>query len=142
MRQPPRPRDAALLAPRKLAAALLRGLWAAALAAGCYAAALAALPPAQARATAFAALILCNLGLLLSSRQDAGALGALRVPNPLFGALAAGAMLVLAGALWWPPLATLLLFSAPPAAWLGAAGLTALVMLLGLQLAAARTGQP
>jgi Ca2+-transporting ATPase len=142
MRQPPRPRDAALLAPRNLAAALLRGLWAAALAAASYGLALAALPPAQARATAFAALILCNLGLLLSSRQDAGALGALRVANPLFGAIAAAAMLLLAGALWWPPVATLLLFAPPPAAWLGAAVLTALVMVLGLQLAAGRAGTP
>jgi len=140
MRQPPRARDAALLAPRKLTAALLRGLWAAALAAACYGWALAALPPAEARATAFAALILCNLGLLLSSRQDAGALGALRVANPLFGAIASGALLLLAGALWWPPLATLLLFAPPPAAWLGAAVLTALVMLLGLQLTARRAG--
>jgi Ca2+-transporting ATPase len=142
MRQPPRPRDAALLAPRKLAAALLRGMWAAALAAACYALALAALPATQARATAFAALILCNLGLLLSSRQDAGALGALRVANPLFGAISAGALLLLAAALWWPPLAALLLFAPPPATWLGAAVLTALVMLLGLQLAAGRAAKP
>ena len=141
MRQPPRPRDAALLAPRKLAAALLRGLWAAALAAASYGWALAALPPAQARATAFAALILCNLGLLLSCRQEAGALGALRVANPLFGAIAAGAILLLAGALWWPPLATLLLFAPPPAAWLGAAALTAPVMLIGLHLVTGRAGK-
>jgi Ca2+-transporting ATPase len=134
MRRPPRPRAEALLGRRAVFAALLRGLWAALLLAGCYAWALQVLPEAQARATAFCALILCNLGLLQSSRRRGSAPGAARVRNPLFMAISAGGLLLLAAALSLPGLGSMLRMEAPPAPWLGAAVLTAAVMLGGLQL--------
>ena len=132
MRRPPRPHDESVLDRHALLAALLRGLWAAVLLAACYGWALARLPVREAAATAFAALILCNLGLLLSHRQR-DLLAALRTVNPVFVAIAAGALGLLAAALWWPPLAELFRFAPPPGRWLALAALTAAAMLLGLQ---------
>ncbi|WP_371765411.1 cation-translocating P-type ATPase [Massilia sp.] len=133
MRRPPRPHDESVLDRRALLAALLRGLWAASLVAACYGWALVRLPEREAAATAFAAVILCNLGLLLSHRQR-GLLAALRTVNPVFVAIAAGALSLLAAALWLPALAALFRFAPPPAGWLGVSALTAVVMLLGLQV--------
>jgi Ca2+-transporting ATPase len=137
MRRPPRPHDESVLDRRALLAALLRGSWAALLLAACYGWALARLPRGQAAATVFAALILCNLGLLLSHRQR-GLWAALSAVNPVFVAIVAAALGLLAAALWWPPLADLFRFAPPPGEWLALAALTAVVMLLGLQ--AARAG--
>ena len=134
MRKPPRPHGEALLGTRAIVAALLRGLWAALLVVACYALALASLPEDAARATAFSALLLCNLGLLLLHRQGGGAAGALAVGNPLFLAIAGGALALLAIALYVPAAAALLRFGTPPPVWLGAAASTALVMLAGLEL--------
>jgi P-type Ca2+ transporter type 2C len=133
MRRPPRSRDAPLFGRRAIAAALLRGLWAALLLAGCYGWALASLPEDQARATAFCALILCNLSLLLASRERGGPLAALRVPNPLLAAVGIGGVLLLALSLTVPGLAALLRMAAPPPAWLAVAILPAVVMLAGVQ---------
>jgi len=134
MRRPPRPHDESVLDRRALLAALLRGLWAALLLAACYSWALARLPAREAAATAFAALILCNLGLLLSHRQR-GILAALRTVNPVFVAIAGAALGLLAAALWLPALADLFRFAPPPGRWLALSALTAVVMLLGLQTA-------
>jgi Ca2+-transporting ATPase len=134
MRRPPRPHDESVLDRRALLAALLRGMWAAALLAACYGWALARLPAREAAATAFAALILCNLGLLLSHRQR-GILVALRTVNPVFVAIAGAALGLLAAALWLPALADLFRFAPPPGRWLALSALTAVVMLLGLQAA-------
>ena len=133
MRRPPRPHDESVLDRRALLAALLRGLWAALLVAACYGWALARLPGQEAAATAFAAVILCNLGLLLSHRQR-GLLAALRTVNPVFVAIVAGALCLLAAAVWLPALADLFRFAPPPAGWLGISALTAIVMLFGLQI--------
>jgi len=138
MRRPPRPRAESLLGRRAVLAALLRGLWAALLLAGCYDWALQSLPEAQARATAFSALILCNLGLLHASRRRGSTAGAARAANPVFTAIAAGGVLVLAATLFLPALGAMLRMALPPAPWLGAAALTAAVMLAGLQWAQAR----
>jgi Ca2+-transporting ATPase len=135
MRRPPRPRDEPLLGIRAIVAGLLQGSWTAALLAACYGWALAFLPEDQARATAFCALILCNLGLLLVGRRRGGVAGAMRVPNPVFLALAAGALLVLAVTLAVPAVATMMRFTLPPAAWLGTSVLTAALMVAGLQVA-------
>jgi len=132
MRRPPRSPDESVLDRRALLAALLRGMWAAALLAALYGWALAGLPVREAAATAFAALILCNLGLLLSHRQR-GIVAALRAIDPVFVAIASGALALLAAALWWPPLAELFRFAPPPGRWLALAALTAVAMLLGLQ---------
>jgi Ca2+-transporting ATPase len=133
MRRPPRPHDEPLLGRRALLEALLGGLWAGALLAACYGAALAWLPEPQARATAFSALILCNLGMLLVHRQRGGIADALRVTNPLFLAITAAALAVLAATLYLPALAAMFRFAPPGPAWLALAALTATVMVLGLQ---------
>jgi Ca2+-transporting ATPase len=135
MRRPPRRQGESLLGREALVSALLAGLWAALLATACYALALARLPDAQARAVGFAALILCNLGLLLAYRQSGGAVDGLRVVNPLFFGIAGGALTILAGALYFAPLADLLRMAAPPPAWLALPAATAVLMLLGLQAA-------
>lgn len=132
MRRPPRPPGEALFGRRMLLTALLAGLWAALLLAGCYALALAWLPVAQARATAFCALILCNLGLLMAYRQRGGLGDALRAGNPLVLAIGAGALGLLAASLYLPVVADLFRFVAPPAQWLVVACGTAAIMLLGL----------
>jgi len=132
MRRPPRPHDEPLLGRRVLLAALLSGLWAAVLLAACYALALARLPEAEARATAFTALILCNLGLLMAYRQRGGLRDALRVGNPLILGIGACALGLLAASLYHPGLAALFRFAPPPVQWLGAALLAAAVLLLGL----------
>ena len=138
MRRPPRPHDESVLAPRALLAALLRGLWAALLLAACYGWALTRLPAAQAGATAFCALILCNLGLLLTYRQR-GLGAALRTRNPLFAAIVLGALGLLAAALWLPALADLFRFAPPPGRWLALAALTAVLVVLGLHTAERRS---
>jgi P-type Ca2+ transporter type 2C len=140
MRRPPRPHDESVLGRRALLAALLQGLWAAALLAACYGWALARLPPPQAGATAFAALVLCNLGMLLSHRQRGIAAG-LRTPNPVFAAIGVGALCLLAAVLYVPAVATLFRFAPPPPGWLGLAVLTALVTVAGLQLVRPRDAQ-
>jgi Ca2+-transporting ATPase len=132
MRRPPRPHDEPLFGPRTLLAALFGGLWTAMLLAACYALALAALPAPEARAVAFGALILCNLGLLTVYRQPGGLKDALRVPNPLFLAIAGGALGLLALTLYHPTLAGMFRFAPPPLPWLGAALLVAVLMTLGL----------
>jgi Ca2+-transporting ATPase len=138
MRQPPRPHDEALLGGQAIVAALLRGLWAALLVAASYALALSALPEAAARATAFSALLLCNLGLLLAHRQRGGAAGALTVGNPVFLAITAVALALLGLTLYLPAVADLLRFSTPPPAWIALAAAAAGLMLLGLEVARRR----
>jgi Ca2+-transporting ATPase len=140
MRRPPRPPDESVLGRRALLAALLRGLWAALLLAACYGWALSRLPQAQAGATTFAALILCNLGLLLSHRQR-GVTAALQTANPVFAAIAICALGLLATSLYVPAVAILFRFAPPPAKWLGLAVLTAVVMVLGLQAVRPRDGR-
>jgi Ca2+-transporting ATPase len=102
--------------------------------AACYGWALAHLPEKRAGATAFAALILCNLGLLLHQRQR-GIGAALHTANPVFAAIGLGALALLAAALWIPVLADLFRFVPPPIRWLGLSVLTAAVMLLELEAA-------
>jgi Ca2+-transporting ATPase len=135
MRRPPRRHDEPLLGRQALLAALACGLWAAVLVGACYALALHSLPEAEARAMAFSALILCNLGLLLVYRQRGGVADALHVANPLFLAINACALGVLAAALYWPTLAAIFRFRPPPPAWLALAAAAPLVMILGLQAA-------
>jgi Ca2+-transporting ATPase len=132
MRQPPRPRDASPLGRREFARAMLRGLWTAALVAAVYGGALAFLPENEARATAFCALILCNLGLLLDSRRRGGPVASLRGSNPLLVGIGTAGLLVLAAALGVPGLGAMLAIAPPPAAWLGMSVLTAIVMLAGV----------
>ncbi|MGX4640384.1 cation-translocating P-type ATPase [Massilia sp. SYSU DXS3249] len=138
MRRPPRPHGEAPLPVRELLTSLLGGLWAAALTAALYSLAVNRIPEPEARATAFSALILCNLALLLVHRQAGGAARALRVFNPLFLAICAGSIGMLAAALYVPLLAGLFRFAPPQPIWLAGAALLALGMMLGLHIAARR----
>lgn len=135
MRRPPRPRSAALLGREALLSALLTGAWAAALTLACYALALAQLPAEQARAIGFCALILCNLALLLAFRQSGGAIDSLRTVNPIFLAIAAGALLMLAAVLFVGPVAQLLRMTSPPSLWLLLPAAACALVLLGVQAA-------
>jgi len=121
MRQPPRGREEPLLGARMLATALLCGLWTALLLVGCYGAALAFLPEAQARATGFSALILCNLALLWAHRRRGGIVDAVRTGNPMAATVAVIAVGMLAATLYLPMPAALFRFAPPPPGWLGVA---------------------
>jgi Ca2+-transporting ATPase len=133
MRRPPRRPGEPLFGRRIFLLALLEGAWAAALLAAGYGLALGRLPEEQARGVAFTGVVLCNLGLLLAHRRDGALLAALRIANPLFLAVAGGALAMLALVLYLPPLAALFRIAAPAPGWLALAGLTALVMLAGLR---------
>ncbi|VXB98466.1 cation-translocating P-type ATPase [Massilia sp. 9I] len=134
MRRPPRPHGEALLGRAAIVSALLRGLWAALLVVACYGAALAVLPEGAARATAFSALLLCNLGLLFSYRQRGGSAGVHASANPLFAAIAGVALALLALCLFVPAAASLMRFSPPPAEWIAAAAGVAVLMIAGIEL--------
>lgn len=141
MRRGPRPPAQALFGRRLLMESLLQGLWAALLIALCYGLALAHLAEAQARAVAFAALILCNLALLLAYRRRGGLAAALRTANGIFLAIAATALGLLAATLYVPALAAAFRFAAPPPAWLLLPPCAALLALAGAVLGPAARQQ-
>ena len=134
MRRPPRAPGEALFGRPAVGSALVQGAWVLALLVALYAWALSWLPEPEARSAAFAALVLCNLALLLSNRQPDGVSGTLRVANPVFWAIAGAALLLLALALFVPALAGILDLAPPPAAALAAAGGMAVLALAGLEL--------
>lgn len=106
MRRPPRPVDAPLLAWPSVLRALLQGGVALLAAALAYAWAHSALPPAAARATGFAVLVLANLALIFASlAQRRSVLAHLSARNraPLLVAAVALATLLLV--LYLPPVA-------------------------------------
>ncbi|MGV7207570.1 cation-translocating P-type ATPase [Oxalobacteraceae bacterium A2-2] len=136
MAHPPRPAGSELFGLREIARALLAGAAALALLAPSYALAVAWLPERQARAFGFAAIVLCNLALLLVQRAGRrGAASALGNGNPAFWIVAAAALAMLAAALYLPPMAGLFRFDAPPPALLGAAAALAAVLVLLLEAA-------
>ena len=68
----------------------------------------------RARALAFTAIVLANLGLILALRSvSVGGLRALRVPNPALGWVVTGALVALGASLAAPPLREVLHFAAP-----------------------------
>jgi len=75
-------------------------------------------PEGQARAAAFAALVVGNLTLALADASGGGGAGARRVA---FWSIAAVTALVLVAALFAPPVAALFKFQSPSAPWLAAA---------------------
>lgn len=125
MRRPPRPRDAPLLDRKAVVLALAQGLTVLAVVVSAYAWALAALPPAQARAFAFAALVAANAGLIFVNRSRTLTLfEALRQPNRVALLVAGVALCALAAVLYLAPLADLFMFEAPaPLHALAAVGL-------------------
>ncbi|MFC5512610.1 cation-translocating P-type ATPase [Massilia jejuensis] len=134
MRRPPRARAERLFGRVDIHRAVLAGGWSLLLTVLAYGYALEHLPEAQARAFAFAVMVLCNLGLLLLNRQ--GRLrDALRAANPVFWAIAALAPGLLLAAVYIPSLASLFRFAAPPLTWIAMAALLALGMLAGAEAA-------
>lgn len=134
MRRPPRAPGEALFGRAAVGSALVQGTWVLALLVAPYAWALSWLPEPEARSAAFAALVLCNLALLLSNRQPDGVSSTLRIANPVFWAIAGAALLLLALAIFVPALASILDLAPPPPAALAAALGMALLALAGLEL--------
>ena len=91
-------------------------------------------PADEARALTFAALVSCNVALILANRSISGSLlRALRQPNPLLWFMLAATASLLAAALWLPPLRSVFRFGLAPWPLLaGALGL-GLAMLLVLE---------
>ncbi|THC46668.1 cation-translocating P-type ATPase [Massilia sp. Mn16-1_5] len=114
MRRPPRPRDAPLIDRHALLLALGQGLAVLAAVIGAYAWALGALPPAQARAFAFAVLVSANVGLIFGNRSQTLTLfEALRLPNRIAWLVAGAALAALAAVLYLESLAGLFRFTQP-----------------------------
>jgi Ca2+-transporting ATPase len=82
-------------------------------------------PDGQARATAFAALVAGNLTLALADASGGGA-GEEGARRGAFWFIAAVTALVLAAALFLPPVAALFKFETPSATWIAAALIGAL----------------
>ncbi|BDT59590.1 ATPase [Massilia varians] len=134
MRRPPRGRDEALFGLKAVISALLQGGWVLALLASLYGWALSWLPETEARAVGFAGLVLCNLALMFSNRQRQGLSSTLRTANPVFWAIAATALVLLALVVYVPVLAGILVLAPPPPAALAASGGIAALALAGLEL--------
>lgn len=115
MRRPPRPRNAPLLDRGTVVPALAQGLIVLTATAAAYAWALTALPPAQARGFAFAALVAANVGLIFGNRSHTlTTFESLRQPNRIAWLVAAGALGALGAALYISPLAGLFRFASLP----------------------------
>jgi P-type Ca2+ transporter type 2C len=120
MRRPPRKLDEPIFGIRTLLPSLLQGLAALTVVFGVYALLLREEGEASARATAFATMVIANLGLILTSRAwPDSVLSVLRVRNIPFLAITAGAILLLTAALTIPGLNAL--FSFGPISWTGSA---------------------
>jgi Ca2+-transporting ATPase len=134
MCRPPRAPGEALFGREAVTAALLQGTWVLAILVALYGWALAQLPQPEARTIVFAALVLCNLALLMSNRQRGGVGGTLRIANPVFWAITGVALLLLALVIYLPAASAMLRMAPPPPGSLAAAGLAAAAALAGLEL--------
>jgi Ca2+-transporting ATPase len=122
MRRPPRAPAAPLFGKRRIAVGLAQGTVALMLVLGVYAWSLATLPEAQARALGFASLVMANLALIFSNRSGStNIIKSLRTPNHVAWIVAGAAVVLLAVALYVPPLATVFRFEALTLAQFGAA---------------------
>lgn len=122
MQRPPRDTTAPLFSARAMGLAVLQGAGALGLVLGAYAWGQAQLPEAQARGVAFAALVLCNLALILGNRSAShGLWHTLRTPNATLWAVIGTAVALLAAALFWPWAAQLLRLAPLTPTLLGAA---------------------
>jgi Ca2+-transporting ATPase len=117
MRRPPRPATSRLFNGWMIATSVLQGASVLVAVALLYALVLAAgTPEPQARAMAFAAVVLGNVGLILSNRsRQATLLAMLRRPNPALWWIVGGALLGLALALYVEPM--LEIFRLAPLSW-------------------------
>ena len=122
MQRPPRDADAPLFGGATLWLALLQGLGVLAVVLGAYAWADHRLPENEARASAFATLVVANLGLILSNRSGTKPLWAtLRTPNRTLWVVIALALALLIAALYVPWAVGVLRFDVLPAHELAAA---------------------
>jgi len=117
MRRPPRASTSRLFNGRMIAASVLQGVSVLVAVALLYALVLAkGTPEPQARAMAFAAVVLGNVGLILSNRSSQATLAeTLRRPNPVLWWIVGGAFLGLALALYAEPLREIFRFG--PLSW-------------------------
>lgn len=134
MRRPPRAPDESLFGRAAVVSALVQGAWVLGLLVALYGWTLSHLPQPEARTVTFAALVLCNLALLMSNRQRAGVGGILRIANPVFWGITVMALLLLALAIYLPAAAAMLRLTPPPLSFLAAAGVVAAAALTGLEL--------
>ncbi len=112
MRMPPRDPNAALFGGWTLALATLQGLGALAATIAAYSWAIRALPEPEARAFAFAALIIANLALIFSNRSRTSSIvESLRAPNPVLWTVTAATLGLLALALYLPFLSKVFRFA-------------------------------
>ncbi len=122
MQRPPRDASAPLFGGATLGLALLQGAGVLLVVLLAYAWAGPRLPEAEARAFAFATLVVGNLALILSNRSARRPLWAtLRTPNATLWAVVGGALLLLAAALYLPWAVEVLRFAPLPAHELAAA---------------------
>lgn len=135
MRRPPRDPAAPLFAGGTLVQAVLQGLGVLAAVLTVYVWGTARLDEPQARALAFAALVLGNLALILSNRAGPrGLLASLLVPNRLLWGVSLMTLGLLALALYLPPFTAVLHMRPLTTALLGVALAAALACLLWFEL--------
>ena len=116
MKRPPRDADAPLFGGATLWLALLQGSGVLAVVLGAYAWANHRLPESEARAFAFAVLVVANLALILSNRSGTRSLWAsLRTPNITLWVVIGLALALLLSALYFPWAVSVLRFSQLPA---------------------------
>jgi Ca2+-transporting ATPase len=136
MRRPPRPARSRLFDAALLVTSLVHGCVLLAAIALLYGFEIAAgTPEGQARATAFAAIVLGNVALIFSSRsRDAALARTLMRPNRALWAVAGFAVAGLAATLYIPPVSGLFRFVTPDGAQLAAAAAAASVGLVLAEL--------
>ena len=122
MRRPPRDAQAQLFGGATLGLALLQGVGVLLIVIGAYAWASHRLNEPEARAFAFATLVIANLALIFSNRSRSQAwLALLRSAKPILWIVTGATLGLLALALYLPPLAQLFRFAPLPPGELGAA---------------------
>ncbi|MGZ5198564.1 MAG: cation-translocating P-type ATPase [Telluria sp.] len=127
MRRGPRDPNAPLLGLPELAWGIAQGLLALVAVLAGYGWALESMPVPDARAFAFAALLVVDVGLIFANRsRHLTSIEAMLAPNRIVWAVCAAAFAVLAVALYLPVLSGLFYFRAPPAASLATAVLIGL----------------
>ncbi|MBL8350746.1 MAG: cation-translocating P-type ATPase [Burkholderiaceae bacterium] len=146
MRRPPRDAGAPLFDGATLWLALVQGLGVLAAALGAFAWAAARHPEAEARAFAFATLVIGNLASILSNRSDTGSLWAtLRTPNRTLWRVVGLACVLLLSALQVPWAVGVLRFAPLPAHLLAAAcglGLLCVLWFEGVKWLRGRARRP
>ncbi|HEX4974160.1 MAG TPA: cation-translocating P-type ATPase [Steroidobacteraceae bacterium] len=137
MRRKPRPPDEALFSRDLLGRSLSLGFGVLVLCVAVYAISLRLMPPEEARALAFLAIVVCNLSLIFVSRSRSETLAAIfSKPNRIYWWIVALAGITLLVAIGVPAVADVFQFSRPPwnAVVAVTAGALSCVLTLGLLL--------